>query len=87
MSRQVRIDLHSGARVSFGAEPQMTSTHVAEIRIADEGGKVSGSRKPDVRFFGDSRSEVLRQLAVWIENRDDPDFLTMADEYAKAVKP
>jgi hypothetical protein len=82
-SDRVRIEL--GDAMSIDPETlEMTPLHAAEIWLSDGEGKILRTRKPSVRLVDQSRPGVLRQLADWIEARDDPSLLTLARENALA---
>lgn len=62
----------------------MTSRHAAEIWLSDDDGKIRRTRKPAALLIGDTRPDVLRQLAHWIESRDDPSLSALVLGTAEA---
>ena len=67
---RVRIDLCQA--MSFDPETSdMAAKQAAEIYLSDDEGKVR-VRKPSALLIGENRPDLLRQLANWIERRDDP---------------
>ena len=78
MAEVVRIELIS----TCGWNPdtnEMTAYEAAEIWLADPlTGKLKRTRKPAATLVDDSRPGVLRQLAEWIEAKDDPELKDLA---------
>jgi hypothetical protein len=52
----------------------------ANIWLGDGEGGIRRSRKPHIALIDDTRAGVLRQIADWIEQRDDPGLTAMAAE-------
>ena len=84
---RVRIELCSVMSVSLGADPKMAAKQAAEIRLSDDAGNILRARKPAVTLTGESRADLLRSLADWIEANDDPGLSKMAAAYAAMKEP
>jgi hypothetical protein len=80
---RVRIELGQVMTVAFGAQPDLAITYAAEIWPFVDG-KAKG-RKPAARILEDSVPALLRNLADWIDEHDDPGlrFLIRRFEQAK----
>ena len=83
---RVRIELCEVMSVSLGEQPSMAGKHAAEIRLSDAAGNILRNRKPAARLVGDSRPELLRALATWMEQHDDPGLSGFAAEYQAALE-
>ena len=84
MADIVRIELVSTA--GWTPEKGMHSYEAAEIWLADTAdvGRVQRTRKPAARLVDESRPGVLRQLADWIEAKQDPALTGLADAIGQA---
>jgi hypothetical protein len=78
---RVRIELCDVMSLTTGADPAIKTKQAAEVWISGEY-KLRATGKPAVRLVGDSRPELLRQLAAWIEQHDDTGLARMAGEFA-----
>ena len=57
--------------------------HVAEVfRLDPPERRITARTKPDARLVGDSRAQVLRDLADWIDQESDPDLSRLAEQMA-----
>lgn len=65
---------------------EMAARQAAEIWLSDDEGKIRRTRKPAVMLVDETRAGLLRQLANWIETRDDASLSAMALETAAAKR-
>lgn len=65
---------------------EMTSRQAAEVWLSGDDGKIRRTRKPAAIVVGETRADVLRQLANWIESRDDPSLALLASETEEAQR-
>ncbi len=79
---RVRIELCDV--MTFTADARLEHRQGADIWLGDGEGKIRRSRKPHVTLVDDTRAGVLRQIADWVETRDDPGLTVMAAEIAAA---
>jgi hypothetical protein len=79
---RVRIELCDV--MSLASDMQLHARQGADIWLGDGDGKIQRSRKPHISLVDDTRSGVLRQIADWIESREDPGLISMAAEIAEA---
>ena len=62
---------------------EMAARQAAEIWLSDDQGKIRRTRKPVVTLVDETRPALLRQIADWMENKDDPSLAGLAAEYAR----
>lgn len=82
-SDRVRVELCAVMTFSL-ADGAMTSRHGAEIWLSDDEGKIQRTRKPAATLVAETRPHLLRMLADWMENRDDPSLSALVLETAAA---
>jgi hypothetical protein len=77
MTGRVRIELSDGAIFSRETA-SLRGTVVAEVWLSDgdDGDRVRRTRKPQFSLIGESRGEVLQDLADWLTAHDDDQDLT-----------
>lgn len=88
--KAVRIELHAAMR--FGHRDtgdgktalDLVPGEVAHVWLLDENGRAT-TRKPAMKFGGadQSRADILRDLAAWMDARDDPGLVAMVEEMKK----
>jgi hypothetical protein len=66
--------------MSITADMSLKQRQGADIWLGDGEGGIRRSRKPHLTLVDDTRAGVLRQIADWIEQQDDPDLTAMAAE-------
>lgn len=84
---RVRLELGEGMRVVWDEETksnQMRATHTIEIFKPNEAGKFL-KKKPACILTGESRVEVLRSLADWIDQNDDPGLDKVIAQFQEQV--
>lgn len=75
---RVRIELTEG--FSFDpAHPQLSPEQVAEVFLP-KAGKFT-AKKPAVRLIAETRPELLRTIADWMERNEDPGLAGLAKEW------
>ena len=77
---RVRIELCDVMSLTVGADPSLKTVQAAEIWISGPY-KLQAGGKPAVRLVGESRPDLLRQIAAWIEQHDDTGLSEMAAEF------
>jgi hypothetical protein len=73
---RVRIELCDVMTFSGGGE--LTCKQGADIWLSDGSGKILRTRKPAAQMVADSRPELLRQIAGWIEQEGDEGLTKLA---------
>jgi hypothetical protein len=81
---RVRIELCQVMSFTAGPDAQMKPQSGAEIWLSDGDGKIVRTRKPTVTITADTRPEVLRVLAAWIEQNGDGDLSQLAGQITGA---
>ena len=84
---RVRIELCDVMTLSTDdGDVNMTVRQGADIWLSDGNGKIQRARKPAITLVDETRAGVLRQIADWIESKEDPGLNVMAKELAHARK-
>jgi hypothetical protein len=75
---RVRVELCDV--MSLTADTGLKRQQGADIWLGDGDGGIRRSRKPHLTLVDDTRAGILRQIADWIEQQDDPGLTAMAAE-------
>jgi hypothetical protein len=84
-SDRVRIELCRVATVNLETA-QLDTRHGAEVWLSGDDGKILRIRKPAVTLVDETRPALLRQIADWMEDRDDPSLSLLVSEYRSETR-
>jgi hypothetical protein len=82
-SDRVRIELCQVATVNLETA-HLDTRHGAEVWLSGDDGKILRIRKPAVTLVDETRPALLRQIADWMEDRDDPSLSLLVSELIEA---